>query len=79
MAVTLNQMAQAYVANVQAQLQQAQQQAAQAQQIVEQITAHLAECTANIEANQPVPEVVQNEDGSTTETVPVNPFAGTPQ
>jgi F0F1-type ATP synthase membrane subunit b/b' len=73
MAVTLSQMAEAYIASVEQQLTQAQEQAQQAQQIVEQIEQHLEECKQQVSGET----VVQNEDGTTTTTIPVNPFVST--
>lgn len=70
MAVTLSQMAEAYVASVEQQLAQAQEQVQQAQAIVTQIEAHLAECKEQVAAGQ-TPDALE----TTTETVAVNPFS----
>ena len=81
MAVTLNQMAEAYIASVRNQLQQAKEQAQQAQAIVVQIEEHLQECLTEagtkpeVVPTTPEPEVVVNEDGTTTTTTALpNPF-----
>lgn len=74
MAVTLNQMAEAYVESVRTQLQQAKEQAQQANQIVAQIEQHLQECLSQVEAPTTSSPVVENADGTTTETISVNPF-----
>ena len=75
MAVTLNQMAEAYIASVRNQLQQAKEQAQQAQAIVQQIEEHLQECIAEagVVRATPEPQVVANEGGTTTTALP-NPF-----
>lgn len=85
MAVTLNQMAEAYIESVRAQLQQAQEQAAQAQSIVDQISGHLAECLSQVE--QPEAEAEAEATASATDTttttetqtIPVNPFQSVSQ
>jgi len=81
MAVTLNQMAEAYIASVRNQLQQAKEQAQQAQAIVVQIEEHLQECLTEAGTKPEVvpttsaSEVVVNEDGTTTTTTALpNPF-----
>lgn len=74
MAVTLNQMAEAYIESVKTQLQQAREQAQQANQIVAQVEQHLQECLSQVEAPTASSTVVENADGTTTETISVNPF-----
>ena len=79
MAVTLNQMAEAYIGSVRSQLEQAKEQAQQAQAIVQQIEEHLQECIteAGVVPATPEPQVVASEDGTTTTTTTTalpNPF-----
>jgi hypothetical protein len=72
MAVTLNQMAEAYIGSVRSQLEQAKEQAQQAQAIVVQIEQHLQECLTEA-SNKPESQVVVSEEGTTTTALP-NPF-----
>ena len=79
MAVTLNQMAEAYIGSVRSQLEQAKEQAQQAQAIVVQIEQHLQEClteTRNkpeVAPTTPEPQAVVSEEDTTTTALP-NPF-----
>jgi len=83
MAVTLNQMAEAYIESVRAQLQQTQKQAAQAQSIVDQISGHLAECLSQVEQPEAEAETTASATDTTTttetQTIPVNPFQSVSQ
>jgi len=77
MAVTLNDMAEAYIETVKGQLQQAQAQVQQAQAVVTQLEAHLAECIDQVSA--PAEAAPEPESTTTKETIPVNPFQSVTQ
>tara|TARA_Y100000592_G_scaffold28506_1_gene45318 strand:+ start:14916 stop:15170 length:255 start_codon:yes stop_codon:yes gene_type:complete len=79
MAVTLNQMAEAYVAQVEEQLEAAKAQAVQATQYAQQLEQHLAECKSSVQEQTQVtpfaPEPVANTE--TTQVALPNPFEST--
>ena len=84
MAVTLNDMAEAYIETVkgqlqqaQAQVQQAEAQVQQAKAVVTQLEAHLAECIDQVSA--PAEAAPEPESTTTKETIPVNPFQSVTQ
>ena len=76
MAVTLNQMAEAYVAQVEEQLEAAKAQAVQATQYAQQLEQHLAECKSSVQEQVEVtpfaPEPVANTE--TPQVALPNPF-----
>ena len=76
MAVTLNQMAEAYVAQVEEQLEAAKVQAVQATQYAQQLEQHLADCKSSVQKQTEVtpfaPEPVANTEA--TQVALPNPF-----
>ena len=75
MAVTLNQMAEAYVSQIEEQLESAKQQAVQATQYAQQLEQHLVECKNSVQSDTDPFSLEASSESTQSEKVALpNPF-----